>query len=170
MRTRPQKRRLNLELLEPRLVLSGQGLGPPDALLPVDPPNFDTPPVDLSGTGGGVSHQVAGTNWIDPNLPLGHNAHTDHVTWDTNPSTDAEVIVDVLIHDHGNLSPNKLARLNDAIAEVNSAAANFGVLLNLDDNTTLGENQIHLHEDSTSACGSGALGCAAFALQRLWRS
>ncbi len=110
----------------------------------------------------GLVRQVEGTNWIEFDSQ-GHRQHVDHVTWDTNPNADALVTVKVLIHDHGGTAPEKLARFQDAIAEVNSAFENFGVLLRLV-TVTDGSQNIHLHEDSTSGCGGTALGCAEYSL------
>ena len=128
----------------------------------------------LSGTTDGHDHDghdaleyhAHGTNWIDPNIPQkGHNKHTDHVTWDIDPTSDGTVSLTVLVHDHGNLDAAKLARFDAAIAEVNSASSNFGVDLQLGKVTNPSStHQIHLHEDTTSGCGSGALGCAEYAV------
>jgi hypothetical protein len=87
------------------------------------------------------------------------------VTWDPLPASDGTVDLTVLVHDHGNLDASKLSRLYASVDEVNSAATNFGVSLNL--HTTIDTNsthQIHLHEDTTSGCGGGALGCAEYAI------
>ncbi len=108
---------------------------------------------------GEIHDFVTGTNWLDPFI----SEHTNHVTWDKDPTSDHLIKVKVLVHNHGNLTPEKLDRFDDAIAEVNSAAANFGVLLNLQ-TVTKGRHNIHLHEDTTSGCGAGALGCAEFAV------
>ncbi len=180
-----RNRRLNLESLESRIVLDGGGLGPPAFIPPDGPPfepppeghaDFDTPPIANfvpgeppvaapPSQGDATSQQAVGANWIEFDFRR-HKKHTDHVTWDTDPSTDAMVTVTVLVHDHGNnLSTDKTDRLNDAIAEVNSAATNFGALLNLQTVTDeTAAHQIHLHEDSTSGCGGSALGCAEFAI------
>ena len=142
---------LAVEELEPRVLLDGVGLGHA---------GIDSPIEDLP-----LEYHVEGTNWIDPNLPRGHNRHIDHVSWDTDPSLDSLITVDVLVHDHGNLDAERLARINDAITEVNSAAANFGVNLNLMTVTDEAQfHNIHVHEDITSGCGSGALGCAEYAV------
>lgn len=148
---RTQRSPLAVEELEPRVLLDGVGLGHAG----IDAPIENLP----------VEYHVEGTNWIDPNLPRGHNKHIDHVTWDTDPSQDSLINVVVLVHDHGNLDANRLARINDAIAEVNSAAVNFGVNLNLTTVTDKAQSHnIHVHEDTTSGCGSGALGCAEYAV------
>lgn len=87
------------------------------------------------------------------------------MTWDPLPASDGTVDLTVLVHDHGNLDASKLSRLYASVDEVNSAATNFGVSLNL--HTTIDTNsthQIHLHEDTTSGCGGGALGCAEYAI------
>jgi hypothetical protein len=111
---------------------------------------------------GELEYHTDETNWIEFDS-RGHKKHADHVTWDTDPTTDELITVKVAIHDHGNLTPDRLARLQDAVTEVNSAATNFGVLLNLEIVTDGSEN-IHLHEDLTSGCGGNALGCAEYAI------
>ncbi len=113
---------------------------------------------------GELEYHAEGTNWIDFSS-RGHKKHADHVTWDPDPTSDGMVNLMVLVHNHGNLNANKLDRLNASVDEVNSAATTFGVDLHL--NTTADPStthQIHLHEDTTSGCGGGALGCAEFAI------
>ena len=107
---------LFFEALEPRLALDGAGID-------VDHPHEPGHEVSVS------EYQVEGMNWIDPSLPKGHNRHIDHVSWDTDPTSDGLVTVSVLVHDHGNLDADAQARIDDAIAEINSAAVNFGVNL-----------------------------------------
>ena len=140
-------RPLTVEPLENRLLLSGNH------------------PTVIAEAAGPLEHHVEGTNWIDPSLPKGHNKHIDHTSWDSDPTTDATVTVVVLVHNHGNLDTDELARIDDAIAEVNSAAVNFGVNLNLVKVSDTNQfHNIHVHEDTTSGCGAAALGCAEYAV------
>lgn len=74
---------------------------------------------------------------------------TDHVSWDIEPTQDGLVTVRVLVHNHGNLDALRLARIDDAIAEINSAnVAGVPVNLKLLKVTDPGQpHDIHLHED-----------------------
>lgn len=165
-----RRRTLRVEPLEPRLVLQGLGFGgppsetppfevPPNPGPPEGVPHVDAPPP----TAGAPPSHAEGANWIDFSFRK-HKKHVDHVTWDPDPADDALVTVKVLIHNHsGNLDGEKLARMYDAVAEVNTAFVGIDdVLLKLVA-VTSGED-IHLHEDSNSGCGSNALGCAEFSI------
>ena len=154
-RNRRQKLSLAFEQLEQRRVLSADfGIAVADVEM------LDMPEHAPEAT----AYYAEGTNWVDFNYRQ-HNKHIDHVSWDPDPLSDGLIDVTVLIHDHGNLSADKLARLQDAVTEVNSAQAVFGANLHLSTVTDVNQtHQIHLHEDTTSGCGSNALGCAEFSI------
>ena len=66
--------------------------------------------------------------YVDAGLPKGHNGRVNHVSWDSDPTTDGLVTLTVLLHEHflgqlGTLAdPNsKMSRIYEAVAEINSA-------------------------------------------------
>ena len=132
---------LKVELLESRLLLHGAGV-----------PSLDAP---LPEPEGGLGFGAQGTNWLGTNPK-------DHLSWASAPTSAATV--NVFIHNHnGNLTTEKMARWTDALAEINSATASSGkVGLTL---VSSSSGAIHVHEDSSSPCGSmnnGVLGCASY--------
>lgn len=86
-----------------------------------------------------------------------------HWSWVSSSPTDAPTVTSVpyFIHDHsGNITGSEIARIKDAAAVWNSSGANV-VLTEVFSDPAAG---IHVHNDSTSACGThpSTLGCAAF--------
>ena len=98
--------------------------------------------------------------------PASHDAEAAHWSWVSTSPTDFPTITSVsyFIHDHGPgpdaISATQFDRLHDAAAVWNTSGANV-VLTEI---FSPGTEDIHVHNASTSACGSfpPVLGCAAF--------
>lgn len=85
-----------------------------------------------------------------------------HWSWVASSPTDAPTVTSVpyFIHSHvaDPISATQLDRLHDAAAVWNTSGANV-VLTEVFSDPAAG---IHVHNDSTSGCSGGAIGCAAF--------
>ena len=108
------------------------------------------------------------TSAIDPSMlhPGGVTTlHTAHWSWVETPPTDAptRTPISYFVHSgaHGGaaMTAGQIADIAAAAGIFNSSGANLVLTLAASDAAA----DIHVHMDTTSACGAGALGCAAFA-------
>ncbi len=114
---------------------------------------------------GMVKAHIASHDFLNP---LAHAADDDsHWSWVATSPTDAPVVTTIkyFVHNGAGLHPGGPAMTVAQVADIATAAGIWnasGANLNLVAAATDATADLHVHMDTTSACGPGPIGCAEF--------